>query len=105
MTNQNTRLTECVGVPPYRVDFVDQFQGHDEDGYGTWGTYATLNEAIAQAKKITEDGIRECGSVEEWDGMGDAGLVYDSTGELIWDGIQEYRQTSPTRKETNDHGA
>ncbi len=67
--------------PPFRVDRVDQFQGHDEYGYSMVGTYSNLEDAIA-----------EYGSFDEWDGMGDAGLVYDSTGTLVWDGIEEARK-------------
>jgi hypothetical protein len=105
MVDQHIELTEHVGVSPYRVDFVDQFQGHQEDGYGTWGTYAILDDAIAQARKITEDGIRECGSVENWDGMGDAGLVYDSLGKLIWNGVRYGRELCHPEKEAEDHVA
>lgn len=69
--------------PPFRVDLVDQFEGHCEDGYSTLATYINLDEAIAHARQITEDAIRDAGSVDKWVGMGDAGLVYDSTGMLI----------------------
>jgi len=75
---------------PYRVDMVDQFEGYCENGYNTVGYYDTLKEAIEVACKITEDGIKHCGSVEQWQGMGDAGLVYDSKGTLVWDGVTEY---------------
>lgn len=78
--------------PPFRVDIVDQFQGHDEYGYDPVGTYDNLEGAIAVAKRITEDAIAEYGSFEEWYGMGDAGLVYDSTGMLVYDGIKEARK-------------
>jgi hypothetical protein len=75
--------------PPFTVDVVDQFEGHCEDGYWTEGTYETLDAAIAVARKITEDAIKQSGSVKQWDGMGDAGLVYDANGRKIWDGITE----------------
>ncbi len=64
--------------PPFRVDVVDQFQSRDEYGYDPVGTYDTLEEAIAQFD-----------SFDDWYGMGDAGLVYDSTHKLVWDGIRE----------------
>ncbi len=75
--------------PPFTVDVVDQFEGHCEDGYFTEGTYETLDAAIAAAKKITEDAIKRAGSIHNWDGMGDAGLVYDANGRRVWDGIAE----------------
>lgn len=77
--------------PPFRVDRVDQFQGHDEYGYATHGYYERLEDAVAEARRITEEAIKQCGSLEKWDGMGDAGLVYDSTGKLLWDRVTEYR--------------
>ncbi|MFC1497120.1 hypothetical protein ACFLS1_01425 [Verrucomicrobiota bacterium] len=73
--------------PPFRVDIVDQFEGHCEDGYGEWATCDRIEDAIAKARRLTEEGIKECGGFGKWYGMGDAGLVYDSTGKLVWDGI------------------
>lgn len=76
--------------PPFRVVLVDQFQGHDEYGYDdTGGTYDNLEEATSVAKQITVEAIAEFNSLDDWYGMGDAGLVYDSTGMLVWDGIRE----------------
>lgn len=104
MTTQHKERTGS-GVPPYHVVLVDQFNGHLEDGYSDpFGKFETLEEAIEVAREETERGIRHCGSVKEWEGMGDAGLVYDSTHKLIWDGVKEYQRTSPTAKETDDHG-
>jgi hypothetical protein len=48
-------------VPPFSVDFVDQFEGHCADGYGTVGSYDRLEDAIAEARRITEEGIKLCG--------------------------------------------
>ena len=84
------RLMRLQPKPPFRVDLVDQFQGHCEYGYGTEDYYDDLDEAIEVARQITEEGIKHCGSVENWHGMGNAGLVYDSQGKLVWDGIEEY---------------
>ena len=77
------------GNPPYRVDLVDQFHGHCEDGYTTLSSYDSYEDALAAAKRITVKGIKQYGSVESWIGMGDAGLVYDSRGRLVWDGVRE----------------
>jgi hypothetical protein len=32
--------------PPFRVDAVDQFEGHGEDGYGEVGLFFGLEDAI-----------------------------------------------------------
>jgi hypothetical protein len=32
---------------------------------------------------------QQAGSIHNWDGMGDAGLVYDANGRKVWDGIIE----------------
>lgn len=74
---------------PYRVDLVDQFQGHDEYGYDPVRSYKTLEEAVAVARRITEEAMLRIGSVSGWHGMGDAGLVYFNR-DLVWDGIAEY---------------
>lgn len=74
--------------PPFRVDSVDQFEGYCEDGYGTIGSFDKIEDAIAEARRITEEGIKWCGGYDQWDGMGDAGLVYDATGRLVWSGIE-----------------
>ena len=79
---------------PYEVVLVDQFQGHCEYGYDKVARYATLEEAVAVAKKITEDALLRFGSVASWHGMGDAGLVYDLKGTLVWDGVREYTNSS-----------
>ena len=84
--------------PPFRVDLVDQFQGHWEDGYSTLATYQRLEQAIALAKQITDEAIAEAGSFKSWYGMGDAGLVYDSRGTLVWDGIVEARKQHGQRQ-------
>jgi hypothetical protein len=76
---------------PFRVVYVDQFQGHHEDGYGPVGEYKSLDEAISVARKFTEEAIREAESVNAWDGMGMAGLVYDANHMLVWDGVVEGR--------------
>ena len=77
---------------PCRVDLVDQFQGHDEDGYAPVRNYKTLNEAVEVARRITEEALLGFGSVYAWHGMGDAGLVY-CEGSLVWDGVEEYTRT------------
>ncbi len=56
------------------------------------GRFDRLEDAISFARRITEDAIREAGSFEKWDGMSDAGLVYDSAGMPMWDGAAEFRQ-------------
>ena len=73
---------------PFSVEVVDQFAGAGEDGYGQVGSFDTLEAAIAEARRITEDAIRSAGSYQKWEGMGDAGLVYDATGKLLWDGAK-----------------
>jgi hypothetical protein len=78
-----------VPEPPFRVDRKDQFQGHCEDGFGVHGYYDRLEDAIAEARKITEEAIRDSGSFEKWYGMSDAGLVYDAVGRLLWSGVEE----------------
>jgi (p)ppGpp synthase/HD superfamily hydrolase len=79
---------------PYEVVLVDQFQGHCEYGYDTVSRYASLEEAIASARKITEEALLRSGSVESWHGMGDAGLVYEYNGVLVWDGVREYSDSA-----------
>jgi hypothetical protein len=74
--------------PPFTVGVVDQFEGYCEDGYGEAGSYDTLEAAIAEARRITEEAIKEAGSYKNWEGMGDAGLVYDATGKLVWSGVK-----------------
>jgi len=74
--------------PPFRVDVVDQYEGHCEDGYSPAGSYDRLEDAIAEARRITEAAIKKAGSFWNWDGMGDAGLVYDATGKLVWNGVK-----------------
>jgi hypothetical protein len=78
--------------PPFRVELVDHFQGHCGYGYPAMGRFDNLEDAISYARRITEEAIQEAGSFEKWDGMSDAGLVYDSTGMLMWDGVTEFRQ-------------
>ena len=74
--------------PPFSVDVVDQFAGANEDGYGPVGCFDTLKAAIAEARRITEEAIKSAGSYQKWEGMGDAGLVYDATGRLVWSGVK-----------------
>ena len=78
---------------PYEVVLVDQFQGHCEYGYDKVSRYATLEEAVAAARKITEEALLISGSVASWHGIGDGGLVYDSSGRLVWDGVCEYTKS------------
>jgi len=75
---------------PYEVVLVDQFQGHDEYGYDTVRRYNNLKDAVAAARKITEESLLRAGSVGGWHGLSDAGLVYHNSGKLVWDGIREY---------------
>jgi len=79
---------------PYEVVLVDQFQGHCEYGYDKVCRYSSMEEAITSARKITENSLLVAGSVESWHGMGDAGLVYDQEGKLVWDGVREYTDFS-----------
>ena len=74
--------------PPFTVELVDQFEAYCEDGYGTVGRFDTLEAAIAEARRITEEAIKTAGSYQKWEGMGDAGLVYDATGRLVWNGVK-----------------
>ncbi|MGA3209337.1 MAG: hypothetical protein ABSE05_16135 [Syntrophales bacterium] len=77
---------------PFRVDGVDQLWGHCEDGYSAVAGFNNLEDAISFARELTEVAIEEVGSFEKWNGMGYAGLVYDSTGTLLWDGVKEYQK-------------
>jgi len=79
--------------PPFHIDIVDQFQGHDEYGYEMVDEYQTFEEVVKVAREITEEGIKACKSMEDWRMFGDAGLVYDSQGLLVWDGAVEYDKT------------
>ncbi len=83
---------------PYRAVLVDQFEGYCEDGYGVVGAYTNLDSAIEVARKATEEGIRHCGTFDDWRGMGDAGLVYDSKRQLVWDGVREYEIIDENQK-------
>jgi hypothetical protein len=74
--------------PPFSVDVVDQFDGAGEDGYGQVGSFDTLEAAVAEARRITEEAIKSAGSYKNWEGMGDAGLVYDAAGRLVWSGVK-----------------
>jgi hypothetical protein len=56
-------------TPPFRVDLVDQFEGHCEDGFSAVGYFDRLDDAIAKAREITAKAIRESGSFHNWDGM------------------------------------
>jgi hypothetical protein len=47
---------------------------------------------IANAKWITDEAIAEFSFFHQWYGIRDAGLVYDNTGKLAWDGIREARK-------------
>jgi hypothetical protein len=76
-------------LPPFRVDRVDRFQKHCQDGYDENGRFQNLIMAVETAERIIEEGIKRCGSFKSWDGRGDAGIVYDAHGELIWDGVIE----------------
>ncbi len=91
----NVRNGNCKNEfnPPFKVVSVDQFEGHCEDGYSFGTPYDTLEGAIKVAEKITNEGIKHSGSVSNWRGMGNAGLVYDSQGKLVWDGTCEFKRT------------
>lgn len=80
---------------PFIVDGVDQFQGHCEDGYHRVGEYETFEEAVRVAREITVRGLREAGSVGQWLGMGEAGLVYDADRMQVWSGPDEYGHIKP----------
>ena len=90
-------LTENKG--PYKVVLVDQYSGHCEDGYGDYADYDTIGEAIAAARGITERGIRHCGTIEAWHGMGDAGIVYDAEHRMVWSGVMEYSKMKGALKD------
>ena len=80
--------------PPYSVDLVDMFEGQSEDGYGNMEKNLGRKEAIETANHLTEEALSEVkGKVDKWLGMGDAGLVYDSQGNLVWDGVIEFGHT------------
>lgn len=74
---------------PFKAYIVDQFEGHTEDGYSCFRNYRSLDEAVAVARRITEEAILENGFVYRWHGEGDAGLVYQQD-KLVWDGVREY---------------
>lgn len=77
--------------PPYAVVAMDQYHGGQEDCCTDVGYCDTLVSAIKVARKITEDSISYGGgSISSWQGFGEAGMVYDSEGRLVWDGILEY---------------
>jgi hypothetical protein len=84
-------------IPPYEVVHVDQF---DCESWGTVGHYNNLEDAIKIARVISEAAIQHCGSVENWLGMGDAGLVYDAKNQLVWSFIDEYRNQEEPPKES-----
>lgn len=72
--------------PPFRVDVADHFTSCREDKYYTHAEYVSLEEAIDAARAITEESIKQCCSVEKWEGMGESGLAYSADGPLVWDG-------------------
>jgi len=84
--NRTRAAMEADG--PYKVLLIDQFDV--VDGAGEYGVYPTFAEAVEVARAITESGIRHCGSVEEWRGMGDTACVYDIHHMLVWSGVTEY---------------
>lgn len=92
------KAAEYTLYSPYTIDIVDQFQGHDEDGYGTWAVKDELSSAIAEARKITEEAIGPNKNIHGWHGMGDAGLVYDKKHNLIWDGVTEYAEANSLKE-------
>ena len=49
--------------------------------------YDDLNKAIEVDQNITEESIKQFKSIEKWRGIDITGLVYDSQGLLVWDGI------------------
>ena len=49
--------------------------------------YDDLNKAIEVDQNITEESIKQFKSIEKWRGIDTTGLVYDSQGLLVWDGI------------------
>src|ERR1017187_5299920 len=91
--------------PPFRVDVVDQYEGDRESGYGPVGGYDRLEDAIAEARRITKEAIRKAGSFWNWDGMGDAGLVYDATGKLIWNGVKVAGAEHEQKQKRKDRNA
>jgi hypothetical protein len=92
-------------IPPFRVDVVDQYEGDRESGYGPVGGYDRLEDAIAEARRITEAAIKQAGSFWNWDGMGDAGLVYDATGRLVWSAVKVYEAEHEQKQKRNDRDA
>ena len=77
--------------PSFTVIRFDQFETPgDDDSSAAVGSYETLDEALSVARSICAEGVKHCGSVERWIGMGDAGCVYDSERVLVWDGPTEY---------------
>ena len=49
----------------------------------------SLEQAISLASRITDEAIETAGSFGKWQEMGNAALVYDRTGLMVWDGIVE----------------
>lgn len=75
--------------PPYRIEKLDQFHGRHEAVDGIDVNYDDMDEAVKVACQITDDAIKECGSIDKWKGVGIAALVYDSQGYLVWHGVYE----------------
>jgi len=75
------------------VDHVDLWNGHDEGGYTAVGSYEKLEDAINAARKLTEESYNQYkGDKDTFLHFGEAGLVYDRTGTLVWDGPVEFTE-------------
>ncbi len=80
---------------PFHVDHVDLWNGHDDGGYTTVGSYEKLEDAVNAARKMTEESYKKHkGDRISFLSFGEAGLVYDRAGMLVWDGPIEFTEGS-----------
>jgi hypothetical protein len=79
-------------VVPFKVVLYDQSEGLCEESYSTCVTCETLEEALLMARNFCKKAIRDAGSISNWLGVGDTGIVYDNQEKLIWDGTVEFQK-------------
>jgi hypothetical protein len=77
-------------VPPYKVSLVRVLVGHDDDGdFTVREGIQSFNESLGVAWQLTQASVEQAESFDSWQTDGDVGLVYDSLGMLVWDGLVE----------------